>query len=63
MPIQAIEQTSACNSSGASGVICAPPKSNLVQWIDGDFKSEDSIGDKIKMVDNETSEMSTQDFL
>jgi len=34
-----------------------------VSWIDGDFKPDDSIGDHIKMVDNESSTMKNQDFI
>ena len=33
------------------------------KWIDGDFKTDDPVGDKIKMVDNETSSMKSQNFI
>lgn len=35
----------------------------MVSWIDGDFKHDDAVGDKIKMVDNESSSMKNQDFV
>ena len=43
--------------------MCAPPNSKLVSWIDGDFKHDDQIGDQIKMVDNESSSIKSQNFL
>ena len=35
----------------------------MVSWIDGDFKSDEALGDSIKMVDNESSSMKNQNFV